>query len=44
MCNMELPEGKIEKKAKWALASYFHLHNTLSLPEGVHKIWKHWLQ
>ena len=34
-------KGKIEnlkKKAKLALALYFHLHNTLSLPKGVHKI------
>ena len=34
---------KLKKKAKWALASLFHLHNTLILPEGEHKIWKHWL-
>ena len=36
---------KIEKEGKMSFSIfYFHLHNTLSLPEGVHKIWKHWLQ
>ena len=43
MCYIRVTEGKIEKEGKmsfnveyWHL--HFHLHNTLSLPEGVHKI------
>ena len=38
MCYTGVTEGKIEKEGKmsfWNL--YFHLHNTLSLPEGVQK-------
>ena len=38
ICYKGLIDGKIEKEGKLALASLFSLHNTLSLPEGVHKI------
>ena len=31
-------EGKIEKRQNELKHLYFHLHNTHSLPEGVHKI------
>ena len=31
-------EGKIENLKKKKMISIFHLHNTLSLPEDVHKI------
>ena len=34
MCNIGVTEGKIKKRRQNEL--YFHLHNTLSLPEGVH--------
>ena len=34
MCLIGVAEGKNEKEYHL----YFHLHNTLSLPEGVHKI------
>ena len=48
MCYIRVTEGKCEnlkKKAKSALASFFQLHNTLSLPEGIHKtIKKNWVQ
>ena len=39
MCYIGMTEGKIEKEGKMSLSIFFfHLHNTLSLPEGVHKI------
>ena len=46
--NIRVKEGKNEKLKKrrqnedWHLNLY--LHSTLCLPEGVHKILKHWLQ
>ena len=44
MYNIGVKEGKIEKRRQNELKHlYFHLHNRLSLPEGVHKILKHWL-
>ena len=43
MCYIGVTEGKIEKRQNELKQLYFHLHNTLSLPEGIHKIWKHWL-
>ena len=45
MSYIGVTEGKIKKRRQTELKHlYFHLHNTLSLPEGVHKILKHWLQ
>ena len=42
MCYTGVTEGKIENlKKRWQNEDKnlnFHLHNTLSLPEGVHKI------
>ena len=39
MCYIGVKKGKIEKRRRNELKHlYFHLHNTLSLPEGVHKI------
>ena len=43
-CLLGVTEGKIEKGKMSFSIFFFYLHNTLSLPEGVHKIWKHWLQ
>ena len=37
MCYMGVTEEKIEKEGKMSFST-FHLHNTLSLLEGVHKI------
>ena len=37
-CYIGVKEGKIKKRRQNELQHlYFHLHNTLSLPEGVHK-------
>ena len=37
MCYIGVTEGKIEKTSQNELYHlYFHLHNTLSLLEGVH--------
>ena len=39
MCFIGVTEGKNEKEGKNELKHlYFHLHNILYLPEGVHKI------
>ena len=36
MCYIGVTEGKIEKEGKMSFSILIHLHNTLSLPEGVH--------
>ena len=39
ICYIGVTEGKIEKEGKVSFSIFnFHLLNTLSLPEGVHKI------
>ena len=41
MCYIGVTEGKIEKRTQNEDKHLnFHLHNTLCLPEGVHKISK----
>ena len=42
MCHIRMTEGKIEnlkKEGKMRISTLiYHLHNTLCLPESVHKI------